>query len=56
MRLDIHSYYSPARPVRSATVPYVDQVAIYEPPAGAAAPPQLIADASGTAVTQPGPG
>ncbi|HEY4461066.1 MAG TPA: hypothetical protein VGN41_00260, partial [Streptosporangiaceae bacterium] len=56
MRLDIPGYYSPARPVSSATVPYVDQVAIYEPPAGAAAPPQLIADASGTAVTQPGPG
>jgi hypothetical protein len=52
LRLDIPGYYSPAIPVRSATVPYVDQVAMYEPPAGAAASPQLIAAASGTAVTR----
>jgi hypothetical protein len=52
LHLDIPGYYSPAIPVRSATVPYVDQVAMYEPPAGAAAPPQLIAAASGTAVTR----
>jgi hypothetical protein len=56
LRLDIPGYYSRAIPVRSATVPYVDQVAMYEPPAGAAGSPQLIAAASGAAVTRAGPG